>query len=289
VSVITTMVAVPNRIEVVVEHLRSAKRESDATLRRLLSPQTLTEGDTVPSGVINEARRLGLIELVGDSIWQLSQAAKSAQDIRELLASVLLTPEKAKAADQERVAQAIAWFLTRGIQNPLRIGENWRTLVEQDCPTSDNAFDLTNPDRCRQFAFWVTYLGFGWRLGVDMPKLSVGEVLVADPSRAIEPILRTTCRPGDIIPIEDVVGRLSDACPVIEGGSVRQYVEGKLTAARHRAEGQLSQSTSFALSRLEYRSAIEMPHPSSDARVLTLSLWPETRPVSHLRLCEDDS
>ena len=284
-SVVTTMVAVPNRIEAVVDLLRQ-RSVAEGTLGALLSPSALSSQENVPTNVIGEARRLGLIGVDADDSWTAADAVKANGDTRKLLTRILLDPQLAAAAGQERVALAIAWFLTRDTRTPLPIGDNWRLLVDEDCPGADNAFDLTNPDRCRQFAYWVVYLGFGWLLGSGTNQSR--EVLVPDPTVAIESVLRTTMSPGDPLPIAEVAARLADACPVLEDGSVRREVERQLTADRRRPAGQLSRSTSFALSRLEERGVITMPPALADARVMTLAIWPEPRRVSHVRLLEGD-
>ena len=288
-SVVTTMVVVPNRIEAVVRLLRRLRREDDATLRRLLSPPTLPAGANVPGPVIDESKRLGLIEAAADGKWSLTKRAKNEQDIRSVIASVLLSPETAPEAGQQRVGPAVAWFLTRSVQVPLKIGDNWRPLVEDDCSAVEDAFDLTNQDRCRQFAYWAVYLGFGWRLATGTRDSQAREMLVPDPSVALESALRTALHPGEALPVSEALARVADACPVLEGGSVRDEVELQLVAERQRPDGELSQSTSFALRRLEARGIIEMPPPPSDARVMTLDLWPEPRRVSQLRLCEGPS
>ena len=283
-SVVTTMVAVPNRIEAVVHHLQGTGREADVALRQLLSPPTLNAGENVATGVIDECRRLGLIERDGDGNWRATRDAAKPEDTREWVASILLNPQTAMLAGQPRVGPAIAWFLSRDTRMPLRVGENWRALVERDCPTAEEAFDLTNPDRCRQFVYWVVYLGFGWRLGTGVR--DARQAIVPDPTVAIESALRATLEPGEELPIAEVMTRVAQACPVIEGGSVRQEIEQLLAAERQRAVGQLSQSTSAALSRLESRGVIVLPPPASDARVMTLNLWPQPRYISLLRLLD---
>ena len=284
-SVVTTMVAVPNRIETVVDVLRRGD-VADGTLRDLLSPRALSSQENVPAGVIAEARRLKLIATGPDGEWSITDTVTPGSTTHELISRILLDPELAADAEQQRVAAAAAWFLTWDTRAPLRIGDNWRTLVEADCPGADNAFDLTNLDRCRQFAYWAVYLGLGWRLGSGTN--DSGEFLVPDPTDAVESALRTTMSAGDELPIGEVMERLATTCPVLETGSAREDVERQLTAERQRPVGELSRSTSFALRRLEERGVIAMPAPQADARVILLTLWPEPRRVSHLSLLEAD-
>ena len=284
-SVVTTMVAVPNRIEAVVDVLRRGS-VAEGTLRELLSPPALSSQENVPANVIAETRRLGLIAPGPDGRLTTTDIVKAGGDTRDLLTRTLLSPESATAAGQQRVASAIAWFLTRDPRAPLPIGDNWRILVDEDCPGVDNAFDLTNPARCQQFAYWVVYLGFGWMLASGTSQSRAA--LLPDPTVAAESALHATMTPGEELPIAEVVARLADTCPVLEDGIIRTEVEQQLTADRQRPSGQLSRSTSFALSRLEDRGLITMPPALADARVMTLALWPEPRRVSHIRLRETD-
>jgi len=277
-SVVTTWEAVPNRIEAVVRYLGERRGVPNDELFELLSPSTLSGTTNVVSRVVQESRELGLIEADDGGRWSVTPTAARAKDLRALVRQVLLTPESAEAAKQQWVAPAIAWFLTHDPREPLALGENWRTRVERECPSADNAFDLANPASCSQFAYWAVYLGFGWRLA-----RSAGEVLVPDPAGALESALRATMQAGEVLPIAEAIERVGAACPVFEGGDVRQAVERSLIPARQRPDGQLSQSTSVALSRLEAQGVVSMPPPLADARVMTLDLWPQRRRVSHLQ------
>ena len=232
--------------------------------------------------VIAESQQLGLIEHDDEGRWRLTEEAASTGDMRRLLRRILLTPEQATTRGQARVASTIAWFLTQDSRAPLTIGQNWRMQVLQDCPESDIAQELANTESCRQFAFWVVYLGFGWRLGSGLR--DARETLVPDPSEAIEPLLREEMAPGEPVPVADVMRLLAEACPVIEGGVVREEVEAQLASPR--PDGQLSRSTSFALQRLEARGLISMSNPAADALANTLDFGTERRAVSHIQLRE---
>ncbi len=285
-SVVTTWEAVPNRMEAVVRYLRGRTNVSTEEVYGLLSPPTLREARNVISGVVAEASNLGLIERTDGDRWKLTDEAAATDDIRTVIAHTLLFPELAADAQQVSVAPAIAWFLAQPTSTPLSLRDNWRTLVERDCPSTTNAFELVNIASCQQFAYWAVYLGFGWRLGTGIQG-EASELLVPDPSVALESAMRKTMRVGEELPISDVMSRVAKVCPVMEGGSVRQEVERQFSIERQRSDAQFSRSTSFALARLKDRGAVEMPPPPSDARVMMLTLWPEPRPVSQLRLGED--
>ena len=288
-SVVTTWEAVPNRIETVVRYLSQRTSVSTSELYDVLSPPSLREARTVVSRVVDEASNLGLVRRDDEDRWSLATGIEAGTDVRNHIRHTLLTPELAERAKQPWVAPAVAWFLTRDISESLVVSENWHTRVERDCPDVGTAFELVNMGSCQQFAYWVVYLGFGWRLATGTREARADEVLVADPSAALKSALHATLKPGETLPISEAISRVSDVCSVIEGGRVRESVENELVAERRRTAGQLSRSTSFALARLTEQGVIELPPAPSDARVMTLDLWPEPQPVSHIRLREHQS
>ena len=221
----------------------------------------LRESRNVVSRVVEEASSLGLVEQDDEGHWGLATEIKSDTDVRSQVSQTLLNPELAQRAKQQWVAPAIAWFLTQDISEPLAVSKNWRSRVERDCPDAGNAFELVNVASCQQFAYWVVYLGFGWRFATGTREARADEVLVPDPSAALEAALRVILKPGESLPVEEAISRVGDVCSVIEGGRVRERVESQLVEGRRRPMGQLSRSTSFALTRLAEREVIEVPPP----------------------------
>ena len=287
-SVVTTWEAVPNRIETVVRYLSQRTSVSTSELYDVLSPPSLREARTVVSRVVDEASNLGLVRRDDEDRWSLATGIEARTDVRNHIRHTLLTPELAEKAKQPWVAPAIAWVLTRDVSEPLLVRENWRARVERDCTSAGNAFELVNEASCQQFAYWVVYLGFGWRLATGTREARA-EVLMPDPSAALTSALRAIMEPGEALPVAEAISRVSTVCSVIEGGHARESVENQLVAERRRPAGQLSRSTSFALTRLTEQGVIELPPPPSDARVMTLDLWPEPQRVSHIRLREHQS
>lgn len=285
-SVVTTWEAVPNRIEAVVSYLSQRTSASTAELYDVLSPRSLREARTVVSRVVDEASNLGLVERDSEDHWSLANGVTTREDVRNQVRRILLAPEQAETAKQPWVAPAIAWFLTLDTSEPIPVNENWRSRVERDCPGTDNAFELVNEASCQQFAYWVAYLGFGWRLTTGGREAHPADVLVPDPSAALKAALPAVMEPGETLPVDEVISRLGAVYSVIEGGIVRELVENQLVKERRRPDRQLSRSTSFAFARLAAQGVVEVPPPPSDALVVALDLWPESRRVSHIRLCE---
>ena len=278
-SVVTTWESVPNRIEAVARYLSEHRNVTNDELFAVFSPPSLTSSDNLISRVVSETQRLGIIERDDKQRWKLTARAAAAKNSKELIGQILLSPESTEDTGQSWVAPSIAWFLTQDPREPLDIGANWRSRVGRDFRSESTDFDLKNQASCEQFAYWVVYLGFGWRL----PK-GDGETLVPDPAVALQSTLRATMQVGELIPIGEAIERVATVCSVLEGGEVRQNVEDRLNSERQRPDGRLSRSTSLALARLESTKVVSMPSPLADAIVTVLDLWPERRRVSHIRL-----
>src|SRR5690606_7874588 len=73
-SVITTWEAVPNRIEAVARYVRTHRGISTDELYELLSPSTLATSSNVVSRVVQESRRLGVIEADDENHWTITVA-----------------------------------------------------------------------------------------------------------------------------------------------------------------------------------------------------------------------
>lgn len=273
-SVITVFEVVPARLWAVVRYLQLRSPVKDAELRAALSPATLRSSDqaTTASRVLHEAQRLGLIEAEGDE-WRLVIDVKDANDLRAILEARLLEPELSARHEQALVGPALAWFLTLDPARPPILRGSWRSIVENSCP--GQTFDLDNDQRPNQLAYWVVYLGYGWRLR------SGDEALIPDPSLALARHLRHILDPGKQTVLSEVIARLTEFSPVFEGGTVRTYVETLMTERRE--PRRLSRSTSVALQRLEGSGLIKLDS-LSDADRVTLDLWPDAQTRTHVTL-----
>jgi hypothetical protein len=98
----------------------------------------------------------------------------------------------------------------------------------------------------------MRFLGFAWnqRLGND-------SVLVPDPTDYLQVFLPTHLGPkkGEDLPLGVVLQRIADACPVLEGGSVRRELH---PAIEQLEANHLSRSSAQAWLRLHDRSFAEL-------------------------------
>ena len=149
--------------------------------------------------------------------------------------------------------------------------------MESDCGSEGQSYELTNRARCNQFVYWARFLGFAWRLNIDGRN-----VVIPDPSKAMARTLGSWEELSDWQPIGDVMSRLAEELPVLEGGAVRTEIESRLGPEKRREGELISRSTSFALRRLERAGQIQMDR-QADALALNLDFGAELRAVSHIK------
>ena len=259
----------------------------ETELRRLLRPAShqgrLAENredrsDPMLSGVLSEMRALGLIERDESGKVSLGATSPNGDDgtFLEFVEKRLLHPEVAEKHGQAKVPGALAWFLVQDPARPLTWSQNYRAEVEADCGPDTGAFDLTDVARFEQFVYWARYLGFAWRL-----ETREANVVFPDPTVALARHLPKVIGGKGATPIQDVMTKLAERLPVIEGGAARLAVESQLPLNKRRPDGQLSRSTSLAMERLELLGRLVLERPA-DAPAVNLDRSSGPRAVSHL-------
>ena len=289
-SVITSWGATPNRMRIALKLVSGSGQEgmtSDA-MQQMLLPAALASsqsddetqgGSAIGDEVISELRNLGLLIQAGDGCFRVSPDAidVSEEGSVRLLQGRLANPAEAGNLGQGAFPRALAWFLCQDPASPLSWEDNYRSRVESDCGSESQSYELTNRARCNQFVYWARFLGFAWRLNIGGRN-----VVIPDPSKAVARSLGRWKDLTDWHPISDVLSRLSDELPVLEGGSARTEIEASLPPDKCRDEEFISRSTSFALRRLERSGQIQLGRPA-DALAVNLDFGPELRAVSHIK------
>lgn len=273
-SVLTSLEVVPSRVMAAVRYLDGREGVSDDEFRAALSPPSLGQSREAFGRFLNELKRLPLFEFEG-GYWRLDSDTSGSTDVLRRLEWALLSPmELAKGSGNENLAPAVAWFLMQDPARPLSIG-NWSGLVERDCPGEDS-YDLSNEERCRQFGYWAVFFGFGWRLETGR-----GQTLVPDPTVALRRHLQEALDAGERVSPVDALMRIAMTSPVFEGGRVRESLQDLSNPQTPRPITTLSRSTSLALERLAEEGAIRL-ESDADAPAVTLDLWPDRRPITHV-------
>lgn len=277
-SVIGNLTATPNRIEIVYRYLGTCE-EGDITkedLRQVLCPPTLES--SMANDVINEATRLGVLEITSEGHYQLTSELRQTlpPNFLEWLESRLLNPTQAEKVDQANFPYALAWLLEQDPAKPFEFGDNISDLVAAQCGVDVGAFELTNRARSQNFVYWAQYLGYTWRLQVGNT-----EAIMPDPTRAIQRHLSHLFKQTGELLIEELLNSWASRSPVLEGGIVRQKVIERCQSNVPRDPKLLSRSTTIALLRLEKRGLIKLER-RADALAYTLDTKPNPRPISHV-------
>ncbi len=285
-SVIQRMEATPNRVRMLVSVLADRPSgETEERLRGFCSPATLHREVSDPVAIFRvslaAARELGLIEQADEKFrvrpGVLSSNGKLEEDVFEAIERALLPPESDSALDQPDFARAVAWFLMQPVRRPLQFGVNYKNLIGQQLALpEDVSFDLTNRDRFNSFHYWCRYLGYA--------EVISGKDLLSDPTVALRRLLPRAMGSDRETAILPLLGRLARLTPVFESGRVRREIEADARPGFQREPQRLSQSTSFALLRLEQAGLVRL-ETRSDAQALILDLGADTpRRISHLEI-----
>jgi hypothetical protein len=259
----------------------------ETELARLLRPPSLQRqqssdeedsAGTMVNQVLTELRALGLIKR--DKNGKVTPNVPTHDDaddtFLEFVEQRLLNPERAEKCGQGRIPAALAWFLLQDPTQPLTWGRNYQANIEVDCGPDVNSFDLTNAARFQQFVYWARYLGFAWRL-----ELQGVNVVFPDPTAALTRHLPTIAGKKGRMPIQDVINKLAQLLPVLEGGTARLAVESYLSQEKRRPAEQLSRSTSMALECLELLGRLVLER-LADAPAINLDSFSGLRAVSHV-------
>ena len=294
-SVITSLAATPNRIKIVWAYVGNMEPSgvSSEDLLTVLAPPALRQGQaqeeetssgtTMGDSVIIEMRNLELLERAenGNLTAMSGSPGFDERELRACMECRLLHPVNAGKYRQRSFPLALAWLLIQSPYDPLEWGQNYREQVISDCGQSTESFELTNLARWQQFVYWARYLGFAWRLQAG------ANAVIPDPTAAIARHLPATSAAHGLSSISGVMSEIADLLPVLEGGTARGEVEPRLPTHRQRPEGHLSQSTSFALERLERRGQVRLER-LADADPVNLDLRSGLRPISHITWLSGD-
>lgn len=281
-SVIKRILVTPNRVAILFHFLKGfADGVKADELEALLNPAALGKGEeeegsgSTGAVVLNEAQKLGLVQDLGDKVVAVPTELRGLDDtgLLDFLEQRLVRPDLAQNCEQEQVPKALAWLL---IQDPAQ------SLIWSQRPAwatkEIHGYDMTNNSRYQNMGYWARYLGYAWRF-----ELGNRNLLVPDPTEALERHLRAILSEGQRMEIAQLVAQLALRSPILEGGSVRQELEERLPAEKRRRSNALSASTSVALMRLSRRGVIHFER-AADAEAMLLSPWAQSQPISHVEL-----
>lgn len=298
-SIITTAQAVPSRLYSIYASLfDSTNGESKERLEAWSTPPSLSsrggneDGDaatTLFSNTLVEARRLGLIEEVGDKLRIATDARgdrgkrrESEGQFHEYLLRTLFDPMRAEETQQRGFMLALSWFLTLSPLVPLGFADAPQNKLNEELGGQYDKTELTNVNRYQNFLYWARYLGFATMVGgrgADDGKDA--RYAFPDPLRAIEYALPAIFAKEAELLIGTFMERLAAIFPVFEGGTVRNEINLMSGSLPSESDQKLSPATSVALQRLQDRQRIVM-NSRADAPIAILDFGVRKSRVSHI-------
>lgn len=283
---ITLVGATPNRLRAIYSHLaEEGEAPQDRNrLASLIGPTSLARSedageDNAFTDCLAVGSDLGIFKVEPNSIC-LAVTPKhedTARAFEEEITERLVDKVTSATQAQGVVAGAIAWMLCQDPRVPLK----WSTSAsvtlrkQQFRPEIKTDFDMTNDSRFQQAVYWARALGFVTRSNLNE------EIVIADPTSAIERRLDRVLPKGSEKLLSSFLAELSDCCPVFEGGSVRSEVEAMFQPDLRRDEKAVSGSTALALHRLKLRGIIDLRR-LDDGRVLFVDGLLDDGRVSHI-------
>lgn len=273
-SVLTRLEATPTRIAHLLSVLADRSNgETEERLREFCAPasllnKTAQEPYTVYRSTVGAARELQLCEATDDRIRVRPDLVRRNGLVPDLVPTfeAVLLPPLLEDAPQADFARAVSWFLIQSPRRPLTLQRNYKLEIEQQLVPGSPNFDISNTDRWITFTYWCRYLGYG--------KALADRSMVPDPTAALRRLLPQAMREQRVLAASAFFNRLAELSPVFEQGAARREVEAMCLPHLRREDARLSQSTSFALTRLERQGFIKLDAPS-DAPPLILDLGPD--------------
>jgi hypothetical protein len=283
-SVITEAYAVPSRLIGVYRYFVGRKGRTDSidTVVNLLAPESLRSagkesddeggGRDMVSNTVREAVAMGLLVPHQDDVGLNPELVETLRDpsgaeaaLPITLADLFFAPNRDANHD---LGRQTAWYLAQDAFNAPR---NWKDVEETIAKQfPDGRLGLTNSTPYGNFEDWVCFLGFAWKHH---------SVLTPDPTAHLRLRLPQLFLGKANTPhtLPDVLNRLSQICPVFEGGFLREEIERVLP----REGGHLSSTTALALLRLRDEGTIDLTQ-DSDATTLLLPDGDRVEAVSHI-------
>jgi hypothetical protein len=287
-SVITTVEAMPNRIEqmwfYILKHgERGVNRES---LAYDFSPPSLSRnideggeaGGNIFEGVLRESLSMGVLQENKSKNKETLYMAevKPPKDTDSLpairrwfldhLSELLTTPELARKANQPNMPMALSWLLLMNPSSPLKMGENYVERIKRDFPESKNAFDVTLSARFSNLFYWARYLGLCNFIGLDQMKF-----VIPDPTATILRLLPKIFEKEEEMTATKFIQKIGQICPVLDTGVARLKIEALASnSVDITSENELSRSMSLALQRIEAKGLITLEEISDAPNVVMM-------------------
>ena len=239
------------------------------------------KGDMVRE-VIRECIKLSLF-IEDEQIIYLNQELSSNMAKRKLVEQELpyyLCHLIFQSREHNDLCNILAWYLCQDIY---KAPSNWPEVEDAlKNQVGEGKLGLNSNAAYGQFEDWSCFLGIASLHGLKKPKEQT--FLIPDITKYLRWEISELLfhQPGHQMPMRELFSKLSQRCPVIEGGHYRVEIEKKLGISRD--VWHFSTTTSHALVRLLEENTIKL-QKESDADVCILDLGSEgIQPYSDISL-----
>lgn len=275
-SIISNITAAPNRVEMLINYLKSTNKQyTKLDLDVLFSPPSGKQNEEAKGSTFKEVysvvESLGLINIVDDFV-KLDLSNKKLSTF-EIIKSAIF---KKDFIESDNIVFAISWLQTQNSIKDLNWSDDIRNIVNRDLNNQYDELDLKGNLRWQHFGYWCIYLGFA-------TQVYIGEknYICPDPTKAISNELKIVFQENKELTINEFLVSLSNILPVLEQGYIRRKINESIREGLQLPENNLSTATSLALLRLEDRGIIKLIH-KADADSLTIQNGDKNNIISHI-------
>ncbi|MAC83373.1 MAG: hypothetical protein CL624_04490 [Arcobacter sp.] len=268
-SLISKPTASPNRIEMLVEFLKTNnKKYTKKDLELMFSP----DSGAVFKEVYAVVEMLGLLVIKEDIVYH--NIDNKNRKNKEIIKRSLFDIQDTK---NYNFNISLAWLLIQKPNELISFKDNVGNKFLRDLTEQISDTEFTNNARFQHFIYWCEYLGFVNKISIS------GETYISpDPTQVIKNELEFSFKKGERLSVKDFFLKLSSLIPILEYGVIREKVNGMLRDGLSLPSGTLSYSTSLAIIRLEQQKIISL-ESKSDAEVVTLLDGTKNKRISHIK------
>ena len=216
---------------------------------------------------------MGLVSTPGPVIEITEEGREAARGLLAWARPRLTDEKRAAGIGQEDFPSLLCWLLMQDPYEPLDRDEAPSSSVRKLLETEGKSAGarLNSMSVYQQFLYWARFLGF-----VQWTKSDKITRVIPVPTASVHWAISVAgFAPGSVTPAGTFIGKIAEACPVLDGGTTRERVERRLDTGTYGAGVSVSPTLGLALLTLEASGTISLLS-TSDAPT-NLTLFPSSR------------
>ncbi|RLA82176.1 MAG: hypothetical protein DRG78_07975 [Epsilonproteobacteria bacterium] len=268
-SIISQFTAGPNRVEMLIDFLKTNKSKyTKKDLENIFSPQS----GSVFKEVFKVVEMLNLLTIKEDLV--LHNIENKKQNTLKIIKDAIFNIDYIK---DDNFNLSLAWLLVQHPQEMISFQDNVGNRLVKDLSEQVSELELTNTANFQHFIYWCEYLGFVNKISIS------GETFISpDPTIAIKEELNINFKKNTTFTVKDFFIMLSKNLPILEYGYVREKITPMLRDGLFIPIDTLSYSTSLAILRLEQQHIVSL-ESKADADIIILQDGTNNQRISHIK------